>query len=296
MSSIKLFNIAKGVRELQSSQVLLEKELQNTIENNMETFFGVKFLASEYVTTNSGRMDSLGIDENGCPVIFEYKRNSNQNVINQGLYYLNWLEDHKDSFKLLVIDRLGSKVAKNIDWSMARLICVANDFNKYDENAIAEINKNISLIRYKKFDNNLLLFEGLGEQTALSKTSSNTQTCYYKNKNVATMLKSADKDIKILYENIRSYIMDLGDDITENELKLYVAFRKIKNIICMVVVKSKIILYVKIDPKTVKMEAGFTRSLINKNHWGTGNLEVVVKDRESFEKAKILLNRAYQEN
>lgn len=30
-------------------------------------------------------LDSLGLDENGCPVIVEYKRHSNENVINQGL-------------------------------------------------------------------------------------------------------------------------------------------------------------------------------------------------------------------
>ena len=52
-------------------------------------------------------MDSIGIDENHCPVIFEYKRSMKDNVINQGLFYLNWLLDHKDSFKVLVIEKLG---------------------------------------------------------------------------------------------------------------------------------------------------------------------------------------------
>ena len=35
-------------------------------------------------------MDSIGIDENNCPVIVEYKRSSNENIINQGLFYLDW--------------------------------------------------------------------------------------------------------------------------------------------------------------------------------------------------------------
>ena len=55
----------------------------------METFFGVRFLKSEYMIT-SGRMDSIGIDENNSPVIFEYKRSSSENVINQGLFYLEF--------------------------------------------------------------------------------------------------------------------------------------------------------------------------------------------------------------
>ena len=54
------------------------------IENNMNIFFGVTFLVSEYRTTDGGRMDSIGIDENHCPVIFEYKRSVKENVINEG--------------------------------------------------------------------------------------------------------------------------------------------------------------------------------------------------------------------
>ena len=62
MSEIKLFSIKNDVKQLIPSEVLLEKELQNLIEDNMEKFFGVRFLKSEYVITN-GRMDSIGIDE-----------------------------------------------------------------------------------------------------------------------------------------------------------------------------------------------------------------------------------------
>lgn len=118
MADIKLFNIKGNVKEYQSGNVTLEKELQTVIEDNMTTFFGVTFLASEYRTTDGGRMDSIGIDENHCPVIFEYKRSVKENVINQGLFYLNWLLDHKDSFKVLVIEKLGLKASDNIDWTI----------------------------------------------------------------------------------------------------------------------------------------------------------------------------------
>ena len=97
MSEIKLFEIKEQVQELVSSEIILEKELQNLIEKNMEKFFGVRFLKSEYAITN-GRMDSIGIDENNSPVIFEYKKGVNENVINQGLFYLDWLLNHKADF------------------------------------------------------------------------------------------------------------------------------------------------------------------------------------------------------
>ena len=70
MADIKLFKYKPQVEEMKAASVLLEKELQTVIENNMQDFFGVTFLESEYVI-DGGRMDSVGIDENNCPVIFE---------------------------------------------------------------------------------------------------------------------------------------------------------------------------------------------------------------------------------
>lgn len=121
----------------------------------METFFGVRFLATEYTVAQTsgadvqgGRIDSLGIDENMCPVIFEYKRDANENVINQGLFYLDWLIDHQADFKLLVMEKLGKAQAEAIDWSRPAVCCIANAFGKYDLHAIKQMNHNIRLIRY----------------------------------------------------------------------------------------------------------------------------------------------------
>jgi RecB family endonuclease NucS len=52
----------------------------------MEALFGVRFLASEHSTgkKHGGRIDSLGLDENGSPVIFEYKRSVNETSSTKG--------------------------------------------------------------------------------------------------------------------------------------------------------------------------------------------------------------------
>ena len=57
MSDIKLYKIKNGVTELPASSVTLEKELQQLIEANMNDFFGVTFLKTEYCTSNGGRID-----------------------------------------------------------------------------------------------------------------------------------------------------------------------------------------------------------------------------------------------
>jgi RecB family endonuclease NucS len=114
MSDMKLFRFAGSkAAEIPGTAGGLEKSLQVLIERNLETMLGVRFLASEYATgkAHGGRVDTLGLDENGCPVIVEYKRAVSENVVSQGLYYLDWLLDHKAEFKLLVIEALGKKSA-----------------------------------------------------------------------------------------------------------------------------------------------------------------------------------------
>ena len=298
MADIKLFNIKGTVMEYQSGTVTLEKELQTVIESNMNTFFGVTFLASEYRTTDGGRMDSIGIDENHCPVIFEYKRSMKENVINQGLFYLNWLLDHKDSFKVLVIETLGLKEAEKIDWTMPRVVCVAGDFTKYDESAIKQMNRNISLIRYKKFGDDLLMFEQVNENVTAAIPDNNIAPAakQAKDKTFAEQYRNAKPEIKVLYDDLRNYILSLGDDISENSLKLYTAFKKIKNFVCAEVLSNKLLLHLRLDVGSIDYEEGFTRDTSKIGHWATGDVEVVIRNRADFEKAKLLIDRAYNEN
>lgn len=283
---------------MQSGNVTLEKELQTVIENNMEAFFGVRFLASEYKTTDGGRMDSIGIDENYCPVIFEYKRSLKENVINQGLFYLNWLLDHKDSFKVLVIETLGLKEADKIDWTMPRVICIAGDFTKYDESAIKQMNRNISLIRYKKFENDLLMFEQINENVAAAIPDIDPPKAKAKSKDKTfeEQLNSADDFVKNMYQDLTNYILSLGDDICETHLKLYVAFKKIRNIVTVVALRKKLVLNLPLDVNTVTFEEGFSRDVTNIGHWGCGSVELHLQSINDFEKAKPLIDRAYNEN
>ena len=171
MSDIKLYSLHNGTaQEIAGSAVAVEKSLQVMMEKNLEPMLGIRFLASEYSTgpKHGGRIDTLGIDENGSPVIIEYKRSTNENVINQGLFYLDWLQDHRADFRFLVLEQLGKQAADLIDWSGPRLVCIAGNFNRYDEHAVQQINRNIELIRYRRFGDSLLLLELINAKTAQS--------------------------------------------------------------------------------------------------------------------------------
>jgi predicted transport protein len=298
MADIKLFKIGNGVEELPASWVSLERELQTLIEQNMPAFFGVTFLKTEYVTSNGGRIDSLGIDENNCPVIFEYKRASHENVINQGLFYLDWLLDHKADFELLVMKTLGKTFSDKLDWTMPRLICIAGDFTKYDEYAVKQINRNIDLIRYKKFGNELLLFDLINSNIATPIKESATEKVVKQSadKTFDEQLEATSGNLKELYYSIRDYILALGDDVTENQLKLYSAFKKIKNIVCIEIRVKSIMIYLRLNPNDFILENGFTRDVSKIGHWGTGDLEITIKNVLDFEKAKEYIDKAYEIN
>jgi len=105
-----------------------------------------------------------------------------------------------------------------------------------------------------------------------------------------------EEPLSDLYESLRAFVIALGDDVQEKQLKLYVAFKRIKNFVCVEIHKDKLVLYLKLSPDTVNIEPGVSRDVRNIGHWGTGDLEVLIKNREDLEKAKPLLLRSYDES
>jgi len=305
MSDIKLFRI-KGDRaeEIDSQSVSLEKSLQGLIEKHLETLLGVRFLATEHSTgaKHGGRIDTLGIDENGCPVIIEYKRALNENVINQGLYYLDWLMDHKAEFELLVQRKLGHKDADEIEWDKPRLICIAGDFTKFDAYAVGQINKSITLIRYGRYGDDLLLFELVNSQEAeptthpapTAKGGGGKPAIVYRT--FTDCLAQASTDLRDRYEAFKAFAEALGDDVQSKQLKYYVAFRRLKNFACAEVHTrtNNLVLFLKVAPKTLKLEKGFSRDVSELGHYGTGNLELIIRSKADFERAKPLIIASYE--
>ncbi|AOZ04705.1 DUF5655 domain-containing protein [Cupriavidus malaysiensis] len=311
MSDIQLFRLNAGkVTELTGQAAPLEKTLQTLFESQMEPLLGVRFLATEYTTgkTHKGRIDSLGLDENGCPVIVEYKRHSNENVINQGLFYLDWLLDHQAEFRWLVMEKLGKAVADQIEWSGTRLLCIAADYTRYDQHAVQQIPRNIELLRYKLFGDDLLLLELVNAQSVPDATAVKPAAAKAlpeepvqpkaasKDKSLAEQLELATPEIRALYTQIVSFLQALGEDVQEKQLKLYTAFRRLKNFACVIVYPYRLVVTLKLDPATVVMEGEFSRDVSQVGHWGTGDVELSLRNAHDLERAKPLLERSYTEN
>lgn len=295
-TDIKLFNIKKRpARELPGSAAPVERALHQLMERNLEPLLGIRLLASEYSTgrKHRGRIDTLGIDENSCPVIIEYKRTTNENVISQGLFYLDWLMDHRSAFQLLVLDKLGKADADKIDWSAPRLLCIAGGFSRYDEHAVEQMNRNIELIRYRKFGDDLLMLEMVNATSADPPKPSDKQDY----KTISQIIADLKPPLSDLHRALQEYLLTLGDDVQEKTLKYYVAYKRLRNFACVAAAptKSVLLVWLNVDPETISLEDGFTRDMRRVGHWGTGDLEVSLRTPEDLERAKPLIERSYGE-
>ena len=88
----------------------------------------------------------------------------------------------------------------------------------------------------------------------------------------------------------------MGDDVNAKELRRYFVFTRLKNFVCLLLMKYGLKLWVKLDPDSVALEKDFSRNVRDVGHWGTGDLELHIRTPADLEKAKPIIERAYQEN
>ncbi|MFD4611931.1 DUF5655 domain-containing protein [Streptomyces sp. NPDC058440] len=294
MSGLKLFRTDttnSGMSEVMPRLAEVEADVQGLVETHMETLLGVRFLASEYGTgpVHGGRIDSLGLDENGSPVIVEYKRGTDAGVINQGLFYLAWLMDHRAEFEHLVRDRLGATAASQVLWSSPRLICIAGDFTRYDVHAVREHRRSIDLVRYRLFGSDLL-----GLETVASMSGGMQVTRAPRRRRVARAADVQDTSMVELAGAVDEVLLGLGDGVNRVERKQYRAYQRLRNFACLCPPqRSKLLVYLKVDSKDVDLVPGFTRDVSGLGHHGTGDLEVQLRTPRDVERAQELFRASY---
>lgn len=304
-----LFSIASGkLVSVEQKNFATEKELQTLIQANLEPVFGCRLVASEFSTgtQHAGRIDTLALSEDNNPVIIEYKKVESSELINQSLFYLAWLNDHRGDFAIAVQKTLGSKAA--VDWSDVRVICIAPNYKKYDLHAVQVMGANIELWAYRLFKNQTLYIEEVlqrsyaqtgagvpgeknpvmvaaGKKAALTKaTASYTYDQHLAGKS------SKIREMALVLEE---FVMGLDPAMEEAPKKLYVAYRTTKNIACAEIQHHKIVLFLKLDPKEVQGPPGISRDVSEIGHFGTGNLEVTIKNLDDLEAAKPFIEMAY---
>lgn len=301
----------KTGKKIKSDSFSYEKEIQKFVENNMEEIFNIRFVASEVsfddIDCDKGRIDSIGIDENNCPVIIEYKLNERNNIIGQSLFYLKWLKSHKESFVMMVMKKYGLEVSESIEWK-PRIICIANKFDKYSIIAIKEFDMDITLINYYFYGNDkIIAFEYLNNLIKSNKKIEfNNQINDEKVKSIVTndenysefILKynSFDQRMRDLINYISCEIENISSDVSVNVLKFYKAFIKTRNFVCMVLRKDKINLFLPLKYTDEMKSINYIEDYTNKGHWGTGDLKITINSKKEFEEIFKYIEKSFEEN
>ena len=167
------------------------------------------------------------------------------------------------------------------------------------QRGVRQNNHNIELVRYRDFGGELLALELL---TSVSTTSPTPAVAHSINSSsapaeqtVVEYLAKASEQLKNLYSDLDAQLMAFGDDIQKTTRKLYFAYKRLKNFACVEVhPQSKALLvYLKVDPDSIELEPGFSRDVRTIGHFGTGDLELRVKDSDDLAKAEPYLRASY---
>jgi predicted transport protein len=287
-----------------------ERELQTLIENNLDVVFNCRFIESEFSTgsEHAGRIDTLALSEENNPVIIEYKKLASSELVNQSLYYLSWIKDHKGDFQVAVNKKLGEKI--EIDWDDIRVICIAPDYKKFDLHAVKMMGANIELWQYKRYNTNILYLEEIfRKSTALLSFEIDT-----KNKNPVMVqagrkaaqtrqtssytfeehLNNCDDKLRTILLDLREFILGIDEVVEEIPRKYCIAYKVSQNFVCIETRrKNKFLLYLKINPEEMKIPKN-GRDVRGIGHGGTGDLEISIHNMEEMEESKKYIKMAFE--
>lgn len=300
----------KSVSQIKPSSFKSEKELQTLFEENLEVLLGVRFIATEFTTGDRqrGRIDSLGLDEDNSPIIIEYKKSSKDNVINQGLFYLDWLVDHKGDFTVAAQEVLGVDV--EISWSRPRVILIAERFSEYDKYAVNRIGANIELWTYRRYGDDYLFLETIyattGQKT--KRTSPKRSTSIAEDNSVEDEqeaivytledhLEGKAASTQKLFEALREeiFLLSIDGDILEKPNKMYIGYKHGKNFCEIRIQAKRLKIWLDIAPEDINDPKHLTRDVSNIGHYGTGKLETNLSSIDEINDILLLIEQSYRQ-
>ena len=182
------------------------------------------------------------------------------------------------------------------------MICIAPEFKKYDIHAVQMMGANIELWQYRYYQNEVLAMEeifrkaspvtteiGVGSNknpvmVAAGKKAAQTRATgvYAYNEHN----KKLQQEKQILLAELRQFILDLDESVEEVPKKFYVAYKVSQNFACVEVHKTKMLIYLKINPDGLDTIPANCRDVRDIGHYGTGDFEVVVSNDQELEIAK----------
>lgn len=291
-------NELKGLKE---KPFKLEKEIQTIVESNLEQISGYTFIKSEF-SIKSNRIDTLAFDEeNRSFVLIEYKRDRNYSVVDQGVSYLNLMLEYKADFIIEYNESQKNNLKRNdVDWSQSKVIFIARSFTDFQRQSSNFKDLPIELWEIKRFENEIIVIN------PIKKSQSAPSIKQVQTKEESTIGKVVD-EIKVyteedhlagkseeiieLYETYKHAILNLATDIEIFPKKLYIAFKKDKNLADIHVQQKGLKIWINMHKGDLDDPKKITNDVSRKGHWGNGDYEVTVSDTQNMEYIMSLIKQ-----
>ena len=102
--------------------------------------------------------------------------------------------------------------------------------------------------------------------------------------------------LKELYQELKAAVSYLGTDVEVRPTKMYIAFRRKKGFAGVVVLRSKLKVYLSIDISQLQDPLKRARDVRKIGHYSSGDTEIVLSERDGIPYALSLIKQAYERN
>lgn len=302
---MKIFTSKKGqLSQLKQQKFKLEKDIQRLFEENLTLLSGYIFIRSEFSIKNS-RIDTLAFDpETQAFVIIEYKRQQNSSVVDQGISYLNLMLEYKADFIVEYNEKQKAPLKRNdVDWSQSKVIFVSPTFNDFQIQATNFKDLPIELWEVNRFDNDIITLNIINK----SKSAPNIKAVSNEKREELSILKEikvyqesdhlADKTdfIQELYEDFKQGILNLDPNIEINTRKLYIAFKKDRNIADIRIQQKNLKIWINLPYGELDDPKNLAKNVSNTGHWGNGDYEITIESTQYLEYIMSLIKQAIKD-
>src|SRR5690606_7772833 len=238
---MQLFNQEKNkLNTLKEKPFTLEKDMQKLFETNLEAITGLNLVKSEF-TIKAQRFDTLAYDADSQSfVIIEYKRERNFSVVDQGVSYLNLMLENKAEFIVEFNESQQQNLKRtDVDWSQSKVIFVSPSFTDFQRQASNFKDLPIELWEIKQYDGGIIVVNPIKKSKSAPAIKQVQAAADSKISKVTRELKvyteedhlqGKNDDVVELYEAYKQAIQNLSPDVELQARKLYIAFKKSKNI------------------------------------------------------------------
>ena len=269
-----------------------ERQLQTYIEKYLNQLFQCYCLKSFYQIP-SGEIDTLAITEDGNPCVIEYKHKKEDTILNQIVFYYDWLMQRPTKFEFeRIVKENKNTVNLNVDWTKIRLICIAKEYSNWDISLIKHLDTEIECWSYTYHENELdIHLDPIVNQFKKQKSYGGKQTTI-KEITLEDHRNKADKEGKILLDKLREEVFKLGDDIKEGYAPNYIKYYVNTTFLVIHIRKRWLTIELRVDEKSFKDPEKFTKDISNRDWTTTREMKIDSMDKLNY--ALDLIKQAYE--